>query len=132
MKKYHMGGGILLLLILTATFFFSCKKNLHSEDVANIDATAKNTNQELISALIKGNVSSTTENGPVSSSTNNPTNPSGSDYSVVLVNSMLKFNSADGMLNFLGALDTTITHWDNNLDRELQGLASEKPYKKRF
>ncbi len=80
----------------------------------------------MIAALIKGNVSSSSDDGSVSASSNTPTNPSGSDYSVVLVNSMLKFNSADGMLNFLGALDTTIAHWDTNLDTELQGLMSEK------
>ncbi len=58
--------------------------------------------------------------------TNNLLPNTGGGYSVSLVNGMLKFNSSDGMLNFLNALDTAISNWDTNADPELEGLPSEK------
>jgi hypothetical protein len=50
----------------------------------------------------------------------------GGGYSVVTVNGMLKFDSPNGMLNFLDALDASITSWDTDADPELEGLPTEK------
>jgi hypothetical protein len=116
------GGGVLLLLIVISTII-SCKKNIGSV-ASPKEAEILTQNKELIAALIKGEVIQDT--GFATSTANNPTSTSSSDYSVTLVNGMLKFNSSDGMLNFLGALDYTISNWNTDADPELQGLASEK------
>lgn len=121
-----MGGGILLLLILTLTLFSSCKKNLISEDVVTIDATAKNKNQELIRALIEGRKFEVNDNSSNSISLSSPLPPSGGGYTVSLVDKMLKFNNADELNNFLVAADSAVSQWDPANDPELDGLLSEK------
>ncbi|NOT91450.1 hypothetical protein [Ferruginibacter sp.] len=97
---------------------------MKKEDVV-LGFNSTNKNQELIKALIKGNFS-TNQNDVSVNSLNASLSSSSIDYSVTLVNGMLKFNNSDGMLNFLNALDSSIVNWDTNLDPELEGLASEK------
>ena len=127
-----MGGVIFLFLLVSGVLFFSCKKNLNSEKETTIPVSKITSakNLELITKLIDGstllNSESDNGNSGVTSSSNNSTNTTGTDYSVTLVNGMLKFNNANGMLNFLAALDITRANWDTDADPELAGLLSEK------
>ncbi len=110
--------------------FFSCKKELISE-AAPIDANTINKNQQLIKALVSGQKFTTGDNANNSvAGTANSATPSivgdGGGYTVSLVNGMLKFDSPNGMLNFLTAMDVSITNWNTDADPELQGLPTEK------
>ena len=97
--------------------------------MATIDNAALTKNQQLIAALIAGKPFIVSDNPPgiTSSSPNSPLSPNGGDYTVSMFNGMLKFNSSQGMLNFLAAMDTAISNWDATTDPELSGIPSEKP-----
>lgn len=100
-----------------------------SDEMVTIDTKAKDKNQQLIAALIAGkslSVSNNSDSLITSSTANNPLNLSSSDYTVTLVNGLLKFNSTTGLDNFLSAADIVVREWDPENDIELQGLPTEK------
>ena len=95
--------------------------------MVTIDFKAKYKNQQIIAALIAGeafSISNDLDSGL--KSTNSPLNLNAPNYTVTLVNGLLKFNSETGLHNFWAAADLAVQQWDPLNDPELQGLLSEK------